>query len=492
MNNNAHRFASHIPGPRPHGLLGWRADLIEFALDSVGFLSRLHRDFGSIARVGQGRMAATFTFHPDLTRQILSNPSLFYSFELEDIPFPFSDIESLRSLTTALAMMNGEQHRIQRRLMAPAFHVSRLQLYVNEIVDITETFFAAWKPGAVLDLYSQMDLFTVWLAMKLFLGMDPTNESRHFADLFERVLKLLFSPGVFLMPYDLPGMPYRRLIREGTRLESDLKALIQRRRERGLDGNDMLSMFLQTHDEDGNLMTDNEIVGQTVAVFRGGSKTSASTLTWTWFLLAQHPRLLADLLDELDSTLHGAPPTFEQMTRGLPLLDAVIKESMRLIPPVVWGTRYSIEPFELGGYQHEKGSLVIYSSHVTHRMPALYPQPNRFIPSRWSDIRPSPYEYFPFSAGPRRCLGAEFAMIEMKIVLAIMLQRFRLSILPGQTIDRVGITGSLPRRGIKVRVEKQDRAFDITPVRGTIHRLVELPGGQFQHKVTKTRSHQVL
>ena len=470
------RSVTEIPGPLPNRLLGWRADLIEFALDSVGFLTRLHRQHGRIVRVGQGKMSATFTFHPDLTRQILSTPSLFYSFDLDTIPFPFSDIEALHSLTTALALMNGEQHRIQRRLMAPAFHASRLQIYVQEIIDITETFFAAWKPGVIVDLYEQMDLFTVWLAMKLFVGMDPTIEGRHFADLFESVLKLLFSPGVFLLPYDLPGLPYNRLIREGTKLEHDLKTLIQRRRDRGLDGNDMLSMFLQTHDEDGNLMTDAEIVGQTVAVFRGGSKTSASSLTWCWFLLAQHPRLLNDLLDELDSTLHGAPPTFEQMMRGLPLLDAVIKESMRLIPPVVWGSRYSIEPFELGGYQHDKGSMVVYSAHVTHRMSDLYKNPDKFIPGRWFDIRPSAYEYFPFSAGPRRCLGAEFAMIEIKIVLAILLQRYRLTLLPAQRIDRVGITGSLPKRGIKVRVNKQDRAFEVTPVRGTIRKLVELPG----------------
>ena len=178
------RSATEIPGPLPNRLLGWRADLIEFALDSVGFLTRLHRQHGRIVRVGQGKMSATFTFHPDLTRQILSAPSLFYSFDLDTIPFPFSDIEALHSLTTALALMNGEQHRIQRRLMAPAFHASRLQIYVQEIIDITETFFAAWKPGAVVDLYEQMDLFTVWLAMKLFVGMDPTIEGRHFADLF--------------------------------------------------------------------------------------------------------------------------------------------------------------------------------------------------------------------------------------------------------------------------------------------------------------------
>ncbi len=111
-----------IPGPRLNPILGWRGFVVEFARDSIGFLHKLNDAYGEIAQVGRGKMSATFTFHPDYTRQILSNPSLFYSYDLESVPFPFSDIESLRSLTTAIAMMNGERHKYQRRLMAPSLH----------------------------------------------------------------------------------------------------------------------------------------------------------------------------------------------------------------------------------------------------------------------------------------------------------------------------------------------------------------------------------
>jgi len=471
----AERTAGSIPGPKAHSLLGWRGDLIAFALDSVTYLTSLQQRYGDIVRVGRGRFSATFTFHPEYTRQILSDPTRFYSYDLESIPFPFSDIEALRSLTSAIAMMNGEQHRIQRRLMAPAFHRTRLPLYLQGISEITEKYFHRWKPGMLVDLYEEMNLFTVWLAMKIFVGMDPDEEGKYFADLFESVLKLLFDPSVFLLPYDLSVLPFHELKQKGIQLERDLRRIIQQRRAKGLGGNDLLAMFLETHDEDRNVMSDNEVIGQTVAVFRGGSKTSASSLTWTWFLLAQHPRVMNDLLDELDSELCGAPPTFEQVLQGLPWLEAVIKESLRLIPPVVWGTRYSREPFELGGYYHEKGSTVVYSAHLTHRRPELYRDPDRFIPSRWFEIRPSTYEFLPFSAGPRRCLGAEFAMIEMKAVLAILLQRYGLSLLPNQRIDRVGITGSLPKHGIKAVVGPPVRDAARVPVRGSVHRLVELP-----------------
>lgn len=469
------KTAAAIPAPVLHPILGWRKFAYDFARDSVGTLHQLHDQFGPIVQIGNGKMSATFTFHPDYTRQILSNPGLFYSYGLEDIPFPFSDIEALRSLTTALSLLNGEQHKRQRRLMAPAFHNHALPVYVEQITRVVEKYFNRWKLGDALDVYQAMDLFTVVLSMEIFVGMQADEEGQKFADLFEVVLNLLFSPATFLLPYDLPGFPYHRLKVLGTELERQLKNLIERRRAKGLGGTDTLSLFLQAHDEDGTMMSDNEIVGETVAVFRGGSKTSASALTWTIFLLTQHPKVYAHLSDELAATLRGAAPTFDQLDQ-LPLLEGVIKESLRLIPPVLWGVRYSTQPFELGGHHFEKGSSVIYSSHVTHRMPEIYADPYVFDPYRWETIKPSPYEYFPFNAGPRRCLGAEFAIMEMKVTLAILLQRFRFSLFPGQRIDRVGLTGSIPKYGIKMKLGDKSRVeHDTVPVRGNIHKMIKLP-----------------
>lgn len=467
-----YQAAANLPGPMLHPILGWRGFVLDFARDSVGFLSNLYNQHGKIARVGEGKMSATFTFHPDYTRQILSNPHLFYSFSLEDIPFPFSDIEALKSMTTALSLLNGEQHKRQRRLMAPAFHNHFLPVYVDQIRRVVEKFFGRWKYGEVIDIYQEMDLFTILLSMEIFVGMEADEEGRRFAHLFETVLNLLFNPPTFLLPYDLPGFPYHRLRLQGTELERQLKDLIRRRREKGLSGTDTLTMFLQAHDDDGSRMTDDEIVGETVAVFRGGSKTSGSALTWILFLLAQHPDIYSHLADELEGSLRGAPPTLKQLN-GLILLEGVIKESMRLIPPVIWGVRYGVDDFEIGGYGHKKGSSVLYSSYVTHHMPELYGDPQKFNPYRWETIKPSAYEYFPFNAGPRRCLGAEFAMMEMKITLAMLLQKYHFTLIPNQRIDRVGLTGSLPKYGIKMKIEQPGRKFSKVPVKGNVHNLVE-------------------
>ncbi len=465
--------ANRIPGPALYPILGWRGQVLDFARDSVGFLTKLQKEHGAVARMGQGKMSATFTFHPDHTRQILSNPSLFHSFSLEDVPFPFNDIETLRSLTTALSMLNSEQHKRHRRLMAPAFHNNFLPVYVDQIKNIAEKFFSAWRYGEAVDIYQAMDLFTVQLSMEIFVGMQADEEGKRFARLFETVLNLLFNAPTFLLPYDFPGFPYHRLRVHSARLETQLKDLIQRRREKGLAGTDTLSMFLRARDEDGSMMSENEIIGETVAVFRGGSKTSGSALTWILFMLAQHPEIYSHLTDELTGTLRGESPTLEQLNR-LPLLEGVIKETMRLIPPVVWGGRYSAEDFELGGYQHTKGSTVLYSSHVTHHLPELYNDPQRFNPYRWETINPSPYEYFPFNSGPRRCLGAEFAMLELKITLAILLQKYHFTLIPNQRIDRVGLTGSLPKHGIKMRIDQRGGSFTKIPVSGSVHKLVDL------------------
>ena len=462
-----------IPSPALHPILGWRGFVVEFARDPIGFLTRLQNKCGNIAHVGQGKMAATFTFHPDYTRQILSNPNLFYSFSLEDIPFPFSDIEVLKSMTTAISLLNGEQHKRQRRLMLPAFHNSTLPVYIDQITQAAYEFFSKWKYGDVVDIHHEIDLFAVMLSMETFVGMEANEEGERFAHLFETVLNLLFNPSTFLLPYDLPAFPYHNLRVQGTELERQLKNLIQRRREKGLGGTDSLSMFLRTHDEDGTMMSDNEVVGETVAVMRGGSKTTAGALTWLIFLLTQHPQIYLHLSDELAGTLRGAPPMPQQLNQ-LPLLEGVIKESMRLIPPVLWGVRYSIDDFEIGGYQHKKGSSVLYSSYVTHHMPELYDDPQKFNPYRWETIKPSPYEYFPFNAGPRRCLGAEFAMMEMKIVLAMLLQKFHFTLIPNQRVDRVGLIGPRPRYGIKMKIDQPGGKFSKVPVKGNVHNLVEL------------------
>lgn len=179
------------------------------------------------------------------------------------------------------------------------------------------------------------------------------------------------------------------------------------------------------------------------------------------------------MLDELDGVLGGAAPTVEQLGR-LPLLEHVIKESMRVLSPVPWNARVTAQPTVLGGYDVPAGTEVLVSIYQTHQMPELYLDLQRFNPHRWETINPTIFEFNPFSAGPRMCIGATFAMMEIKLVLALLLQRFRLQCIPRLTVDRSGIVVLAPKRGMPLIVYAQDRnyAAGVGEVRGNVREIV--------------------
>jgi cytochrome P450 len=199
-------------------------------------------------------------------------------------------------------------------------------------------------------------------------------------------------------------------------------------------------------------------------------------LAWIFFLLTQHPEIYQAVVEELDSVLHGAVPTPQQLAE-LPLLDRVVKESMRLLPalPFLLFRQPQID-VELGGYHIPKDSLIVISPLITHRLPHLYDNPQQFLPERWSRIKPGAFDYLPFSAGPRLCLGIGFASQEIRIVLATLLQRFKFHLEPNLPVNYhlqsliLGPKGGLPMRLLK----PGDPAVQTSPVWGNIHKLVHL------------------
>ncbi|MFN4261438.1 MAG: cytochrome P450, partial [Gemmataceae bacterium] len=274
------------------------------------------------------------------------------------------------------------------------------------------------------------------------------------------------------LPIDCPNGHYERMLQVADTLEGQLLELVRQGRARGNDRRDVLTILL--HARDSGFMTDAELVGQLHTLFNAAYHTTTSALTWTVFLLAQHPRVMRELLAELHGHLHGQAPTNPQLAR-MSLLDRVIKESMRLLPPVVYAPRVNMVPINLGPYHLPKGTMVVTSHYITHHMPELFPQPERFLPDRWLHSNPSPYAYMPFGAGPRMCIGAPFATLMLKVAVAILFQRFRLSVVPGAQIDRQCTLTLGPRDGIPMTIWRQDRQFSTSPVQGNIHDMVHFP-----------------
>jgi len=463
-----------IPGPAPVPLLGARGNLIPFMRSPVAFLTSLHQRYGEIAALARGTANYIFVFSPEYNQQVLGNTALFYALDADTLPIHIPPATALARLYAGLHQMNGARHKQQRQMLLPAFHKQHVAGCRDAMVALIERQLASWQPGQVRDLLRETRDLTLAIAVQTRLGLDPHQEGASIRALIEQWITLIFSIPTLALPLDLPGLPYHRLLVLSERLECEILAIIARKRAGTLDQGDILSVLLQAHDADGSRLTDAELIGQLTSLFVAGHDITARVLTWTLFLLTQHPQVMADLLDELDGLLHGATPSAAQLDE-LPLLDMVLKESMRILPPVLWWSRISTMPGTLGPHSLPKGAQVTVSHYITHRRPELYPQPSAFLPERWRTITPGPYEYLPFSAGPRVCPGSAAAMIELKLTLAIMLQRFHLALPPQARVDLGGLMLSAPKHGLPLRIARQQRQFTKSEVRGTIRAIVDLP-----------------
>ncbi|MFL5345427.1 MAG: cytochrome P450 [Hyalangium sp.] len=458
-----------MPGPRATPLLGVRGNYIRFIADQLRWLTDLSR-YGPLVTLARGISRHLFIFHPDFNMQVLSNPALFRPLELWRAA---PEGSSLSRLWTGLLTINGELHKQHRRMMMPAFHKKKVEGYRDEMVARIDRMLSAWKPGEVRDIFVEMRQVTLLIVTKVLFGLEDDQETLRIGRLMAEWLERYTAPVNHLLPFDKPGLPFRDLLRLSERGEAAIRSLIGRKRAQGASGDDVLSMLIHARDEEGGSMSDAELVGQTNILFVAGHETTTTSLTWTLFLLDQHPEVRAALVEELEGELRGAPPTIEQLER-LPLLDRVVKESLRILPPVPSSFRVGSAPFELGGHSFEVGTMVIYSPYITHRLPDLYPEPDRFRPDRWLRTEPPVYGYIPFSNGPRRCIGATLALLEIKLMLSMLLPRFRLSIPPGARVDlRVRATLQ-PKGGLPMRIHAQDKHFERSEVRGSIRDIVAL------------------
>lgn len=464
-----------IPGPRVLPGIGWYLHTLPMLRDPVMCMIRLRERYGDIVALGRHKRAPVVVFSPEYNHQVMSNPNLFYCLDTtsKDSPIRMPVGSAPARLLAGVTGMNGPKHTQHRRLLMPGFHKKRVEGLVDAIAECVQTHIERWRPGQKLNLAHDMLDLSLALAISGLLGLEPSREDGRVRYLFEQWSTRGLTPGVALLPYNLPGLPYRRFLKLSLELEDELKKVIEHKRQHGTQGDDALAILLEAKDEDGSALTGDDLLGHLSTLFTAGHETTASALTWTLFLLSQHPRVMQELMEELDGELGGKAPTLEQL-RGLPTLEHIIAESLRMFPPGMWIIRTSTADFEIGQYSLPKGTHVIFSPAVTHYRPDLYSEPHTFMPERWRTLDLSTYEYLPFGGGPRRCLGATFAQMELKVALAIILQRYRIEVPPGARVDRGGTILSFPKGGLDVVLRAQDRQFTRSNVRGNIHDLVKL------------------
>ncbi|HEY8206137.1 MAG TPA: cytochrome P450 [Myxococcaceae bacterium] len=463
-----------LRGQRRAPVLGAAGNLFRFFGDPAGTLLRLHREYGEVAALTEKNPAWIALAGADHVQRVLSDARSFHN--LSELPIPAPKDSAPQRLNVALTAMNGETHRRNRRLMMPAFARPAVQGYRDSMVEVAEQVMARWRPGEAADAHARMVELAMCVAMKCLYGLDVLRQADELGALANGWLEGILSVGAILFPFRVPGTPYARILSISERFEARLKRLIEERRA-SPGGRDVLSLLIAARDDEAGKLSDAELLGQTGVLFVAAYETTANTLTWTLLLLSQHPRVLGELEEELQSALRGATPSLEQVA-ALPLLDAVVKESMRLLPATAMlFMRRAQEPISLGGLELPEGATFLISPVVAHRDPALFPDPLEFRPERWRGLDPGPYQYLPFGAGPRMCIGAPFATQSIRILLAMMLQRFRFELAPGARVDRMvrGITLG-PKRGVPMRLRlPEGPPSPAVPLSGDLHELVKLP-----------------
>ncbi len=458
-----------------------RIDLGEFSRDLLGQLRSLHRTHGPIAAIEDRGQQVVFLFSPEYNQQVLSDTERFHA-RFFTIRGPKRSAQ--RRVTTGLLAMNGDQHRRNRRVVKEPFSLRTIGTYGGIIQQLTDELLDNWKVGDVRDMADEMRRYMLRVTSTLLFGINDQEAACRLGDLIANWVTLNHEVGVgALVPNEKFSDGYEELLKTAEVVEAEVMAMIRSRRANPEQGNDVLSILVRTHAVDGGL-TDEELVGQAAVLFAAAHMTTAHSLTWTLFLLAQHPEVMGELWRDFESESErdmsgAAPQASGSLPKGeeLSLLDRVIKESMRILPASAYSQRMTTEAVQLGPFQLSRGTGIVFTPLIVHHLAELYPEPERFLPERWIHLRPSPYAYHPFGAGPRLCIGAPLATAIVRVALKRILMRYRLAVVPDSQIGvHVESTMLFPTYGLPMEIHEADGNYSSNPVTGNIHELVELDG----------------
>ncbi len=449
-----HDEPQYPPGPAGYPLIGMMPEVWR---DSLGMMIQGFQRFGETATFRFGPYRYVVANDPEDVRHVLVQNHANY----HKSP-TYAGLKLV--LGNGLVTSEGSFWRRQRKLATPAFHRKRLVNFTEQMIACTEDTCARWSalpPGQELDVAEEMMKLTFRIVGHTLFSTELGGEADHVGEAMEVALKYAndAAESMMLIPTWLPTPKNQRFHRAKATLDELVLGMIAERRrqvaETGDAGHDLMAMLMEATDETGTeRMSDEQLRDEVLTLVSAGHETTANALSWTFMLLSKYPDVARRLRAELDEVLGGRPPGFEDLPR-LEYTERVIQESMRLYPPVWMIERVTLGPDVVAGKELPKDTIVAMCMYTAHRNPKYWPNPEGFDPDRFlperSEDRPR-YAYFPFGAGPRMCIGNHFAMMEAKLLVAMLIQRFDVELRPGHRVALDPGVTLRPKGGLPMRI----------------------------------------
>jgi len=454
--------------------------LQDFSADPVTCMRRLQSACGNLVALREDDQQLIFAFGPEYNRHLLSQTDLFHS-RFFAIRGPRASAQ--RRLTAGLLSMNGDEHAQQRRIVKGAFEKRVIPGYAFMVRELAAGMLRDWEPGQSRDICEDMTRLMLKITGSMLFGLTRLETAAETSSMMEQWIQLNHELGTAAFITRDEFYPrYQHLLAFAETLEERIVDMIRTCEASGADGNDVLSLMIRAR-QNGADISDEQLIGQAALLFAAAHMTTAHTLTWTLTLLSQHPVILKQLMQELNSAppfVAGEPDsanaTVQSGNFSSTLLERVIRESMRILPASSYSQRVAKAASVLGRSHIPSGAVIIFSQFMTHRIESIYPQANVFDPDRWLTARPGPYEYLPFGGGSRLCLGAPLALSILHTVLPMILRKVSLQLEPWSEITGlVRSTMLAPVTGIRMQLLQPGTEPACGPVRGNIHSLVRLP-----------------
>ena len=447
----------------PHDRLFGMRTMSRMKADVLGLYSEFQRDYGDSVSFRTGPYRLFIFYHPDQVREVLTTRAK----SLIRLPRVMKTFAQWNGSSVLIA--EGEQWIRQRRLVQPAFQPRRMENYGRTMVASAQQLVDSWsevidRAGHLdVDIDEAMTRLTLSIICKTMFDTEVDDISGEIAEAVSVLSNVAYyeMQAPLRLPMWLPTAWNRRKRWAIGVLDQAVWRFVRQRRQDGSDHGDLLSMLLAAVDEEsgGSRLDDRQVRDEAMTLMLAGHDTTAAGLDWLWYVIASHPEVARRCREEVDSVVGQREPSASDIEQ-LPCLSGTIKETLRLYPPAIGiFLRQATSDVEIGGFDVPKGSLITLSSFVTQRDSHWFPDPERFDPDRFSPERADDIPsgaYFPFGAGPRVCIGQSFAMTEMILVAATMLQKCEVETVPGAAEPGMHVTMALrPKERLMLRWKRR-------------------------------------